>query len=264
MKHVIHIFGASGSGTSTLGKALAGSMGLFFMDSDDYYWLPADVPFTAKRSPEDRVRLMQADIDSHSGAVISGSLTGWGDPLMPAFTLAIRLVTDTDTRLERIRQREYARFGERIRADGDMAQAHQAFLQWAAQYDTGDESMRSRRHHDLWQEKLACPLLTLDGTLPVEELVRMVRRRLLQQPLSLRPAEAGEEEKLLQLYRSMIGTPYCTWNEQYPTMTDILLDMQGCGLYVLTDESNILGTVSVVPENELDELSCWSIRNGCR
>ena len=49
MKRVIHIFGASGSGTSTLGRAVADSAGFLFLDTDDYYWLPAEPMYTLKR-----------------------------------------------------------------------------------------------------------------------------------------------------------------------------------------------------------------------
>ena len=41
-------------------------------------------------------------------------------------------------------------------------------------YEDGPTTMRSRAMHDLWQQKLTCPLLTLDGTRPVEELVEAV------------------------------------------------------------------------------------------
>ena len=43
MKHIIHIYGASGSGTSTLGRALADALGLVLMDSDDYFWQPTSL-----------------------------------------------------------------------------------------------------------------------------------------------------------------------------------------------------------------------------
>ena len=36
-KQVIHIFGASGAGTSTLGMYISKKMGYYFMDTDDYY-----------------------------------------------------------------------------------------------------------------------------------------------------------------------------------------------------------------------------------
>ena len=176
---VIHLFGASGSGTTTLGRALAERLGYVHLDTDDYFWLPTDPQFTAKRPIPERLAMMNADIDAaEKGAVISGSLTGWGDPLIPRFTLAVRVVTDTATRLERLRQREYARFGERIREGGDMHAEHEAFLAWAARYDAGDVNMRSKACHDAWQEALPCRVITVDGTAPLESSVSRVLQAL--------------------------------------------------------------------------------------
>lgn len=178
MKHVIHIFGASGSGTSTMGQALAARTGFRRMDTDDYYWLPAEPMYTLKRPIPERLALMGRDLDDCGGAVLSGSLVGWGDPLIPRFTLAVRLDTPTPVRMERLRQREYARYGDRILPGGDMYEQSQAFLAWAAQYDDGVPPIRSRALHDLWQKNLSCPVLTLDGTLPVEELAEAVLKAL--------------------------------------------------------------------------------------
>lgn len=44
MKQIIHIFGASGSGTSTLGQAIRDALGYRWMDTDDYFWLPSIRP----------------------------------------------------------------------------------------------------------------------------------------------------------------------------------------------------------------------------
>lgn len=37
MKNVIHIYGAAGSGTTTLGKKISEVLGYKFMDTDDYF-----------------------------------------------------------------------------------------------------------------------------------------------------------------------------------------------------------------------------------
>jgi len=42
MKNVIHIYGASGSGTSTLGRKISEESGYKFLDTDDYLWLPTN------------------------------------------------------------------------------------------------------------------------------------------------------------------------------------------------------------------------------
>lgn len=111
---------------------------------------------------------MKSRIAKSGGVVISGSLSGWGDGLIPIFTLAVRLVTDSAIRLERLKKREKDKFGARVEAGGDMFDEHQAFLAWAAEYDSGDQTIRSKALHDEWQKLLTCPLIVLDGSALVE------------------------------------------------------------------------------------------------
>lgn len=56
---IIHIFGPSGSGTTSLGRQMALNWGFRQLDSDDFYWLPTDPPFTSKRPPEQRLEQME-------------------------------------------------------------------------------------------------------------------------------------------------------------------------------------------------------------
>lgn len=162
-RQVIHIYGASGAGVTTLGRYISQRTGFTQLDTDDYFWLPTDPPFTMKRETEERVRLMRERMADGS-AVISGSLTGWGDVLTDSFTLAIRLETDSSLRLKRLREREYSRFGSRIEEGGDMYKEHVEFINWAAQYDTGGVDMRSRACHDEWEKLLKCPIIRLCGS----------------------------------------------------------------------------------------------------
>lgn len=168
---IIHIFGASGAGTSSLGDAFHEQYHYTQLDTDDYFWLPTNPPFIKKRSAEDRISLMDQDIKQADKIVISGSLCGWGDVLVPRFDLVIRLVVSADVRMTRLQQREYQRFGERICFGGDMYDEHQKFLQWASEYDNGDRSMRSKAMHDEWQAKITCQKIVLDGTLPMNILI---------------------------------------------------------------------------------------------
>ena len=108
-QHIIHIFGASGSGTSTLARAISDRTGYVFLDSDDYLWMPTDPQYTTKRPSGERVALLNMDLDRTENAVLSGSLVGWGDPLMGRFTLAVRLVVPHDVRMERLMRREQER-----------------------------------------------------------------------------------------------------------------------------------------------------------
>lgn len=163
MKNIIHIFGASGSGTSTLGRKICDELNFYFMDTDDYFWLPTNPKYMQTRPARKRIELMRTDIDKHDSIVISGSLTGWGDELIPFFTLAVRLETDAKIRIDRLKKREKEKFGERIEPGGDMYQNHADFIEWAKKYDDGGLDIRSKAQHDEWQKLLNCKLITLNG-----------------------------------------------------------------------------------------------------
>ena len=75
-----------------------------------------------------------------------------------------------------------------------------------------------------------------------------------------RAARKNEAETVFALYRSVIGTPFCTWNEFYPGMSEIRHDLESEGLFVLEKDGRIIGAVSASPENELDDMDCWSRR----
>lgn len=173
--NIIHVLGASGSGTTTLGQAIAKAWGYAHFDTDDYYWVPTDPMFQQNRPPAERLRLLQRDISAHPRCVISGAFVRWGDPLIPLLDLAVWLQTPTETRLARLRRREAARFGSRIEPGGDMYEEHREFMAWAALYDTADDGdTRSFAQHRRWTQQLPCPCLTADGTQPVEELLKLI------------------------------------------------------------------------------------------
>lgn len=193
-KNVIHIYGASGSGTTTLGSGLAKNLGYFFMDVDEYYWEKTDIPFTKPRSVVERLKLILDDIKTHDNIVISGSLTDWGDGLIPYFTLVVRTVLDTNERIKRINEREYNRFKDRILPGGDMYDNHLSFIDWCKQYDEGDVSIRSKANHDLFQRKLTCRVIMIDTSIPVDQNIKKITYSL--NPLKLELSDISDASKL--------------------------------------------------------------------
>ncbi len=75
-------------------------------------------------------------------------------------------------------------------------------------------------------------------------------------------ADADDADKILSLYRSVIGSEFCVWDEVYPGMEEIRADLETKNLFVLRSCAEIVGAISIVPENELDELECWRDRDG--
>lgn len=166
----LHLTGAAGSGTTTLGRALADRLGLRHLDTDDFYWLPTDPPYQAARPMPERLARLESALDAAEGTgwVLSGSLAGWGDPLMRRFQTVIFLAVPTPERLRRLEARERARYGAAIDPGGPRHAESQAFLRWAAQYDDGDHTMRSRARHDLWLKQMPCPVVRLEDLDSVE------------------------------------------------------------------------------------------------
>jgi adenylate kinase family enzyme len=138
----LHILGASESGTTTLGRVLAARLQCPHFDTDDYFWLPTDSPYSQQRERTERARLLMEDLTAQEQWVVSGSLWGWGDGAIPLFELVVFLVIPQDIRMERLCQREHERFGERIRPGGDMYEHSQAFFAWTASHDDGELDIR--------------------------------------------------------------------------------------------------------------------------
>ena len=111
------------------------------------------------------------DLTAYNSWVISGSLCGWGDSAIPLFDLVVFLWIPQDVRMARLHRREMERYGTRIMPDGDMYEQSQAFLNWAASYDEGNLSIRSRRRHEQWLSTLPCPIICREGVYTIEEQV---------------------------------------------------------------------------------------------
>jgi len=173
----IHITGASGSGVSTLGRALAQATGAVQLDTDAFYWLPVKPDFSAKRPVEDRLRLLHEAFEAAgaSGWILSGSISDWGAPMVPLFDRVIFLRTPEAIRMERLKAREIARYGQdAIAPGGERHDTYVEFLDWAANYDVGTVAGRNLARHEEFLAGLACPVLRLDGSQPTEALVAQV------------------------------------------------------------------------------------------
>ncbi|UXV18518.1 AAA family ATPase [Pseudomonas fluorescens] len=164
MTYRVHILGAAGAGTTSLGRALAERLNVAYFDSDDFYWQQTSEPFTVARLRDERTRLLVEQSANLEGWVVSGSLCGWGDAMIPQFTHVVFLRVDPQIRLSRLRLREVQRYGDRVLAGGSRHENSVAFLAWAARYDEGNHSLRSLRRHESWLKPLTCPVIRLDST----------------------------------------------------------------------------------------------------
>jgi adenylate kinase family enzyme len=168
----LHITGASGAGVTTLGRALADALAISHHDTDDYYWQPTSPPYRDKRPIADRLRLMRELFLDRADWVLSGSLDGWGDPLIPLFDLVVLVATPTEVRLQRLRARGARRFGaDAVAVGGWRHQECEEFIEWASHYDDSLREGRNLKRHEAWLAGLPCPVVRADGTRATAELV---------------------------------------------------------------------------------------------
>lgn len=170
----IHIIGASGSGTTTLGKALSKKLNYAHYDTDDYFWEDTDPPFQKKRERKLRQDLLEKDLIDYDNWVLSGTLCGWGDKFIPMFDLVIYLWIPRELRIHRLIEREKERYGEKIKEGGDMHQTHLDFVKWASNYDNGGMNMRSKKLHDAWLERISCKVLRIEGEFEIIEKIEKI------------------------------------------------------------------------------------------
>jgi len=69
----IHIFGASGSGTSCLAKSVANAMGFTYLDTDAFFWIRTNPPFRTIREIRERQDLLRQALAKTDSWVLSGS-----------------------------------------------------------------------------------------------------------------------------------------------------------------------------------------------
>ena len=168
----LHILGASCSGVTTLGEALATHLKIPYFDSDKYFWEKTNPPFTTRQSPTLRNQMLTADISQHDSWIIGGSLLKWD--LAVDFDLIVFLYIPHEIRMERLRKRELERYGDIIFTDPARNKQYLDFMEWAKGYDDNTAPGRTLAAHESWLAQQTCPVIELRGDYSVEDRVRMI------------------------------------------------------------------------------------------
>lgn len=152
----IIVFGANGSGKTTFGHELAGILNFKHMDIEDYCFEKSEVPYTKVRSRQDYLNLMLADIEKYRSFVITTVMGDLGDKISSMYVLGVYLSAPLELRMERVKQRSYRLYGERVCKGGDMYEQELKFFDFVAS--------RSLSKIDEWAQTLTCPVVCIDGT----------------------------------------------------------------------------------------------------
>ncbi len=101
-------------------------------------------------------------------------MVSWGKEWESLFDLAIFIRLDNDIRMERLKKREFERYGDELKTNIERKRNYEAFINWANQYENPEFDGRSLRVHNNWIEKLDCKVLRIDGALELKKKVSMV------------------------------------------------------------------------------------------
>ena len=170
----IHILGASCAGSTTLGEALAQHLHYPYFDTDHFFWEKTDPPFILKRNYDQRNALLKNELEVHDNYIIGGSLVNWGDEWLTAFDLVVFLYVPPEIRMQRLKDREFKRYGDVIFTLPNRIQAYQRFLDWAAAYDTNAISGRTLQAHENWLSKVTCRMLQIRGDTTVQQRIDLI------------------------------------------------------------------------------------------
>ena len=162
----IIVCGMNGSGKSTLGRALSERLGFHFIDIEDLYF-PKNDPsylYASPRTREEVEQLLWEEIQEHEDFILASVKGDYGERLYPYFTHAVLIEVPKDIRMRRVRERSYKKFGARMLPGGDLYEEEEEFF----------ELVKSRPEDmaEKWVAQLGCPILRVDGTKTVDEILK--------------------------------------------------------------------------------------------
>ena len=170
----IQICGLNGCGKSTLGKALADRLGFHFIDNEHLYFSRSgsDEPYANPKSRAEVERLLMDEVSKYPDFVFSAVKGDYGKEIVPMYNYVIVIDVPKELRIQRVRNRSFQKFGDRMLAGGDLHGPEEAFF----------KVVESRRddYVENWLPNVNCPVIRIDGTKPiadnVEHIVQIIVR----------------------------------------------------------------------------------------
>ena len=172
MPNGIIITGLNGCGKSTICKLLSEKLNYYSMDVEDYYFIKSDIPYSKFHTLEQTQRLMLDDIIKYKNYVLATVNCDWGNEINSTYKFAVVLKAPLDIRMKRIEEREYRKFGNRVLKGGDLYESQEKFHNKVL--------ARTEEHISKQMQYIACPVLELDATLPLHDIVDIIYKKYLQ------------------------------------------------------------------------------------
>lgn len=159
----IIICGLNGAGKSTLGKTLAEKLHFHFIDIENLYFPKTnpDYIYASPRTREDVEERLLYEIRTHENFILASVKGDYGEDIYSFFQSAILLDVPKDIRLQRVKERSFQKFGNRMLSGGDLFEQEEKFFRFV--------ESRNENTVEEWIKSLKCPVIRMDGTKPIDE-----------------------------------------------------------------------------------------------
>lgn len=172
MRTGILICGLNGVGKSTLGKALADKLHFRFIDNEDLYFPKTDpnYPYASERTREEVEKLLFDEIKAHENFVFTSVKGDYGEADHPFFQYVVLIEVPRDIRLQRVKNRSFQKFGNRMMPGGDLYEQEKRFFDFVKD--------RAENTVEEWAQRLSCPIIKIDGTKSIEENINLIMKQI--------------------------------------------------------------------------------------
>lgn len=168
----IIVCGLNGAGKSTLGKALAEKLNYYFIDNEDLYFPKTDPNYiyASPRSREEVEKLLFREIKAHKNFIFTSVKGDYGENIVSFFHYAILIDVPKNIRLQRVKNRSFQKFGNRMLPGGDLYEQEEWFFDFV--------KSRAENTVEEWIKDINIPIIRIDGTKPIEENINIIIEQL--------------------------------------------------------------------------------------
>lgn len=165
----IIVCGLNGAGKSTLGKALARELNFYFIDNEDLFFPKTDPDYiyASPRSKEEVEKLLLSEVKGHENFVFASVIGDYGEAVYPYFQYAVLIDVPKDVRIQRVKNRSFQKFGNRMLSGGDLYEQEERFFDFI--------KSRPEDTVEKWLQHLSCSVIRVDGTKPIEDNIAFVK-----------------------------------------------------------------------------------------
>lgn len=172
----LFIYGASGSGVTSIANKLSDKFDIPNLDSDDIFWKETNPPYTDVNELYEQYVMLSGFISSNSNWIISGSNLFWQSLISKEAEVIIFVELGDEIRLVRTKKREEISYGKRILSGGDMYDTHVKFMSWSKSYSSSNDPHFCLKRHLEWYEGFTKNKMRIDNSQPIHETMKEILR----------------------------------------------------------------------------------------